>query len=363
MLSSSLSVSSIVRRLFLGGGVAAPSLLFVFCVACAGARLRGGFRLSIPSDLSELIEEEPAEDDADEDDEDGESVIEIGGEEEEEVEDEASKAKSKKSWYLFRRWIPILRPEGVLIREDFGVTWDRAHTGEGVRIGRLTPGSLAHRSGFKQGDLIVQVLGSKIDGMKDLRVAFQDWKFEKEPDGERSVTFDIKRVDSSRQWTEETVKVTWDSPKPYRVDAKWNKRENRLDILARHASKFTVFITDEQIKPGTDFYVYVNGIPYHDLVDPENRPEYPEAHRGGMAGDKRIRMMKARAKIAGGWKPDIKFAVEDFLKTRDRSLVMGAKMDFDLTKWKDGFTKARGKNRAPDKKRGEKLKEAVDSFE
>jgi hypothetical protein len=320
----------------------------------------------LPADLSELIDDEGAEDEEEDEDDDGESEIEIGDGEEEEEEDDSGKdgtGARKRTWFLFKRYVKIIRPETVLIRQDLGITWDRAYVKGGVRIAGVTPGSLADRSGFKAGDVIAQVLGTEIVGMKNLREAFEGWKFEKQPEGERSVTFDIRRLTAGQTWIEESVRVKWEAPNPYRVDAKWNKSENRLDILVRFASKFTVYLTDELVKPNTDYHVFVNGVPYHDIIDPANRPEYPPMHPGGHGGSgKRRRMQMARAKIKGGWQPDFKFAIEDSLETRDRSLVMGAKLEFDLTKSKAAFVKARSHGAKPDNQRGERLKAALDSF-
>ncbi|MHC4937770.1 MAG: PDZ domain-containing protein [Planctomycetota bacterium] len=317
----------------------------------------------IPADKTELLEDEEEQDGEDEEEEDdGESVIEIGGEgeDEDEAKDEGPKKKRETSFFVFRRWIKVLRPEGVLIRQDFGATWDHGHTDPpGVRMSRVTPGSLAARSGFKSGDVIVQVLGREVRHMSHLREAFEGWKFEKQPEGERSVTFDIKRFTSDRRWIEESVTVKWEAPKPYRVDAKWNRKDKRVDVLVRHASKCTIYLTDEFVKPGEAFHVFVNGVPYHDLVDPDSRPEYPRPRPG--AGDRLRRMRMARAKIADGWKPDFKLAVDDFLARRDRSVVIGAKLEIDFSKHKAGFEKSRTHAGQPRKKKGEKLKSAYDA--
>ncbi|MHC4450841.1 MAG: hypothetical protein ACYS0E_12015 [Planctomycetota bacterium] len=318
----------------------------------------------IPADTSELLEDEEEEEEAeDEDEDDGESVIEMGGEPEEEEAGDGNDVQPKRketTVFIFRRWIKVLRPEGVLIRKDFGATWDRQHRDPvGVRMAHVAPGSLAARSGFKNGDVIIQVLGEPIKRMADLRKAFAKWKFEKEPEGERSVTFDIRRMTKSREWIDEAVTVRWEAPKPYRVDAKWNKNDKQLNILVRHASQLTVYLTDELIKPGEAFHVFVNGVPYHDLLDPASRPEYPRP-RHGAGGDRLFRMRMARAKIAEGWKPDFKLAVDDALARRDRSVVIGAKLEIDLSKHKAGLEGSRKFHGKPRKKKGEKLKTAYD---
>ena len=72
----------------------------------------------VPTDLTELIEDEDdANEDEDEDEDDGESAIEIsdGDGEEEEEEDVGGKGdgnKPKRTWFVFKRWIELVRPEG-----------------------------------------------------------------------------------------------------------------------------------------------------------------------------------------------------------------------------------------------------------
>ena len=102
-------------------------------------------------------------------------------------------------------------------------------------------------------------------------------------------------------------------------------------------------------------------MPYHDLIDPANRPDYPEFHHGMDMG-RLHRMQKKRAKIEGGWKPDFQFALQDQLDNPDRGCVVGAKLHLDFSKMKEGFEKARSKRQKPDNKRGERLKEAVEKF-
>jgi len=319
----------------------------------------------VPHDLSELIEEE--EDDAEEEeDDDEESTFEVGGGGDDDDDDDAGKPRKRgRVWFVYKRWIKLLRPEGTLIREDFGVTWDRNHRKEGVRVRSVVPGSLAARSGFKPGDVIVSALGEKIAKMADLRKAFATFKFEKEPEGEGVISIGIKRPShGGGDGVDEDLTVRWEPIKPYRVDATWDKKDQRLNVLVRHAKSATIYLTDEFIKPGQDYYVYINGVPYQDLVDPATRPNYPHMRRGGHGGQgqKLKDMRRERAKIKGGWKPDMKFALEDQLKNRDRSVVVGAVLKLDFSAMKKGFEAATGHHKRPEGKRGEKLKTAVDGF-
>ncbi|MEM8882722.1 MAG: PDZ domain-containing protein [Planctomycetota bacterium] len=331
----------------------------------AAAKLRAEGKPVPPLEDLVVDEEEAAE----EEDDDEESTIDFGDGDDDEKEDEPKAGKRKEtSWFVFRRWVRLVRPEGVLIRQDFGASWDRNYEPRagmplGVRVGRVVKGSLAERSGLKAGDVIEQVLGKQVKKMADLREAFADWKFEKEPEGQRSVSFDIKRQTSDRRWIEESVSVSWDPPKPYRVDAKWNKRDVRLDVWVRHGSKATIYFTDELIEPGKEYYLYINNVPYMDLAQPDGRPDYPRLGRGaGPGARERLRkMQRARAKMEG-WKFDPKVAIEDALALRDRSLIMGAKLELDFSQMKAGFESSRKRGGQPQRKRGTKLKGSYDEF-
>jgi hypothetical protein len=209
--------------------------------------------------------------------------------------------------------------------------------------------------------VITQVLGESIKSMADLRKAFDTYKFEQAPEEERKVTFDVNRPSAHGASTEESLSVSWEPVQSYRVDAKWNKAENQLDILVRFAKEATVYLTDEFIKPGETYYVYINGIPYQDLIDPATRPDYPEFHHG-MDRGRLDRMRKKRAAIEGGWTPDFKFALQDQLDNPDRSCVVGAKLHLDFSKMKEGFEKARSQTRKPENNQGKELEEAVSKF-
>ena len=78
-------------------------------------------------------------------------------------------------------------------------------------------------------------------------------------------------------------------------------------------------------------------------------PDYPVIDVGTdpFIKEERYVMRQKRAKVKG-WQPDIKWAVENALAQRDRSLIVGAKRTFDLTKLSGGF--------ASWKKRAKKIK-------
>ena len=112
--------------------------------------------------------------------------------------------------------------------------------------------------------------------MGDLRKAFEGFKFEKEPEGEGVIAISLKRPSGQ----EEDITVRWVPVRPYRVDAAWKKNVKRLNILVRHAAKCRIYLTDEFVKPGEDYHVFINGVPYQDLIDPATRPDYPHMRRG-----------------------------------------------------------------------------------
>jgi hypothetical protein len=131
------------------------------------------------------------------------------------------------------------------------------------------------------------------------------------------------------------------------VDAQWDKKENTLNVLAHNVSAFTLYFTDALIEPGREFHLFINGVPYQDLVDPDSAPKYPKDHDDPAAGDELYRMRRKRAKI-DGWKPDLAWAIEDFLVSWDRRQVYGAKRTFDLTKLRAGFDRARERGKRDD---------------
>jgi hypothetical protein len=267
------------------------------------------------------------------------------------------KAKEKKSVVrIIERWVKIRRPGGVFVREDFGAQWDPAYTRtEGVRIASVYPGSLAARSGFKEGDLVVQVGNKQVKTFHDVEDYFatadegeKPFRFEAEPENENSIDFTIRRpnADGSYQ-ADQTVTVRWVPVKSSRVDAQWDKRENTLSILANNVSSFTIYFNDDLIEPGKEFNLFINDIPYQDLVNPETTPDYPKNHEDPAVADELYRLRRKRAKVEG-WTPDLPWALEEFLTTWDRRQIYGAKRTFDLTKMKAGFDKAKQRGKRED---------------
>ncbi|MCK6458897.1 MAG: PDZ domain-containing protein [Planctomycetes bacterium] len=315
----------------------------------------------IPEHLWDEIEEEGSgEEDAPKEAED-DSGIEISDDTEKKPaeggEGGGKAAAVKKTVRIIERWVKIRRPAaGVLVREDFGAAWDRSYTKtEGVRIAGVFAGSLAARSGFKDGDLIVGIGGKQVKGIHDIDDALatmddgdKPFRFEEEPEDGNFIDFTIRRPNADGTFQAETgLTVRWTPVKSSRVDARWDKKESTLRVLANNVSAFTLYFNEALIEPGKEFHLFINDIPYQDLADPENAPEYPDPHSGTAASDEAFRMRKRRAKVEG-WTPDPAWALEDFLATWDRRQVYGARRTFDLTKMKAGFEKARSRVKRED---------------
>jgi len=325
----------------------------------------------IPDDLDAEIEDEEEAEEEEEDDEDGEIVI-SSDDDEKKAEDERAqpgrKAKRQETHVLVvERWVKLRKPAGPLFRADFGAAWDPKFDKEGVRIANVFAGSLAARSGLKQGDVIVQIGDTAVKKVHDVPAYLKEigFKFENEPEGKRGIDLTVKRKqgDGEGEWSEHTVHVKWEPVLSARVDAKWNKKENTLDVWARKASGFTLFFADELIEPGKEFHLFINNIPYQDLADPKTTPDYPRVRPGSdpALADELYRMRRRRAKIKG-WTPDIKWAIEKYLETWDRRLVLGAERSFDLTKMKEGFEKARSRHKGHRGKLGARVKAAYDQY-
>ncbi len=308
----------------------------------------------VPNDLmNEIADEDSGEEEAAAGGDDESGIFESDDTEKPEDAEGGGGAfpERKKTVRLVERWVKIRRPAGVLVRADFGAQYDATYDKtEGVRISGVYAGSLADRSGFKAGDLIVGVGGKTVKNIHDVEDALATinegdtpFRFEQEPEGENFVDFTVRRQgagDSYQGQAETGLTVRWKAVRSSRVDAQWDKKENTLSVLANNVSAFTLYFTDALIEPGKEFHLFINGVPYQDLVDPATAPKYPNAHDDPAAGDEAFRMKKRRAKIAG-WTPDLAFALEDFLVTWDRRQVYGAKRTFDLTRMKAGFDQAR----------------------
>ena len=329
--------------------------------------------LPIPDDIGASVEEdEPAveEEEEEEDEGDGDGGFEISDDSAPKKDDKgdggagAGKGEREKTfWLVFERWVRIRKPAGPLVRSDFGASRDTAHDKEGVKVGGVYAGSLADRSGLKAGDIIVAVGDTHVKTAHDIEAWFDGFKFEDEPDDGNWVSFTIKRQEGQDNWVEKTVTVRWTKPVSSRVDARWNKRENTLYVLARKASGFTLYFNEDLIEPGKSFHMFINGQPWRDLVEPESAPEYPELGHGSdnVAADRHWRMQRERAKI-DGWTPDLAWALDEALTHRDRRLVFGAKRSFDLKTMHDGFNKMRGRLERREAKRGERVQQAYEAW-
>jgi len=331
-------------------------------------RLRAAGK-KVPDGFMDYVEEDDDEGD-EEDDDEGCTTIDMGGGN---AGGDGGKGgdgddKAKTVMFAFERFVlPRLFEPMNIARADFGARRVAGDRGEGVRVG-VIPGSLAHRSGMRGGDRIVAVGSDPVKSAKDIRKFFETFKFEKAPKGERFVEFTVKRGGHGQNGggggqTEQTVHVEWEPVQAGRVDAKWLKKESALFVVARYCKGFTVYFTDEQLKPGKDFHLFINSIPYRDLVDPASTPKYPRM-RPGMSTDARDRLLDlrlARSKVKG-WQPDLKFMVKTALDWRDRSLVVGAKLSVDLTALKAGFDAVRRKGHGHGNKRAERIRKAYEEF-
>jgi hypothetical protein len=326
----------------------------------------------IPDDLDAEMEDEEEAEEEEEDEDEGEIIISGDDDGKKKEEDQKAKpggnAKRQKTHVLIvERWVKLRRPAGPLFRADFGAAWDAKFDKEGVRIANVYPGSLAARSGLKQGDVIIQIGDTGVKKVHDVPAYLKeiDFKFEKEPAGKRGIDLTVKRKQGGQdgQWSEHTVHVAWQPVLSSRVDAKWNKKENTLNVWSLKASGFTLFFADELLAPGKEFHLFINNVPYQDLADPNSTPDYPRVRPGSgpALADELYRMRRQRAKIEG-WKPDIKWAIEKYLETWDRRLILGAERSFDLTKMKEGFGKARGRHKGRRGKLGARVKKAYEEY-
>ena len=329
----------------------------------------------VPGNLWDEVEEQGSGEEEGAKEEDDSAGISMSDDSEKPEDDEAGGGGAggdvKKTVRLIERWVKIRRPAGVLVRGDFGAQRDEAYDKtEGVRITSVLAGSLAARSGFKDGDLIVAVGGKEVKGIHDLEDALATmnegdtpFKFEEEPEGENYIDFTVRRQGADGSYTgqpETGVTARWKPVQSSRVDAKWDKKDNTLTVLANQASGFTLYFTDALIEPGKEFHLFINDVPYQDLVNPQAAPEYPKDHDDPIAADELYRMRRKRAKIEG-WTPDPTFAIEDFLVTWDRRQVYGATRSFDLTKMKEGFDQAKERAKRDDDFGG-RVRKAYDEY-
>jgi hypothetical protein len=323
----------------------------------------------IPSmrDLRGAVMDEEADAAGDDEDEDEDVEIEIGngnGGGKKPGGNQGKVERAKTVIFVFERWLRIRKPGVPLVYTGFGLGQDHSHEHGGVRIGFVYPASLADRSGFKPGDVIKQIGDTEVKNSHDIQkwLKSTDFKFAKAPNGESWVDFTVQAYNNNQWGPERTIRVEWDPVRATRVDARWDKKDDTCHVLARHCKGFTLYLTDELMPAGKEFHLFINGVPYQDLVNPAAAPKYPRMgpFMDGAAGDRLYRMRRERAKVPG-WKPDYKLAIEDFLAHDDRELVMGAKLEIDLTKLREGFAEAKKHPLHGDRSdKGERIKKAYE---
>jgi S1-C subfamily serine protease len=271
--------------------------------------------------------------------------------------------KAKKVARIIERFVKLRRPGGVFVRADFGAERDPNFDKEGVRLASVYAGSLAHRSGFRDGDVVVQVGAATVKGIHDVERYFatlsdgKPFRFEEDPDGE-PVEFTVRQQNKDGTFQpDRTVSVKWKPVRSSRVDARWDKAENTLHVLANKVSGFTLYFTDDLIEPGKEFHLFINDVPYQDLLPGAQPPDDPKEDEDS---DARYRSRRKRAKVEG-WKPEIRWALEEFFGSWDRRQVYGARRSFDLTKMREGFAKAQERAKREDDL-GDRVRKAYEEF-
>lgn len=331
---------------------------------------KAGKKIPSQRDLRSIVLAE--EDDAASDDEDEDEDVEIeigngnGNGAKQPGVGNGKFERAKTVIFVFERWLTLRKPGVPLVYRGFGLGQDNNHEYGGVRIGAVYPGSLADRAGFKPGDVIKQIGDTEVKNSHDIQkwLKSTDFKFAKAPDGENWVDFTVQAFNNNKWGPERTVRVTWKPAHVTRVDARWDKATDTCNVMVRHCKGFTLYLTDELMPAGKDFHLYINDVPYQDLVNPAAAPKYPRmgpfmdsdaGHRVSLMRDKRARVP--------GWKPDYKLAIEDFLANQDRELVIGAKFEVDLSKLHEGFAAAKKNSphgERPDK--GARIKKAYEEY-
>jgi hypothetical protein len=312
----------------------------------------------VPDGFMDYVEEEDESEDEGEDD--GCSSIDLGDDDDDDDDDDGGSSE-KTVMVAFERVVQLRRPEvDNIVRDSFGAQWDRGYPHKGVKVKGVIAGTRAALAGFKDGDVIIAAGSDPVDKRADLRKYFEGFKFEKAPEGERFVEFTVLR--GGKAGEEATIRVDWDPVQAARVDVKFHKKDNEMRVLVRHVSKFTVYLDEDLVPAGQPFHIFINGIPYLDLVEGK-APDYPKVTPGSDShqAEQRRTAMRKRAKHPG-WQPDIKWAVENALKWRDRGLVVGNKLEFDLSAMKAGFE---GSNKRRTGRRGERagrIKKAYEEY-
>lgn len=296
----------------------------------------------VPEDIDDIEDDAPAESE----DEGGEAVVEIspgtdapGGK---------ARAGAKKTWVVFERSIRLRRSEGALVRADFGASWDPEQKVEGVKIANTLVNGPAWRAGFRDGDVITAVGDTRVAKVRDVNAFFEgfDWK--------GFVDFTVRRPAGDGQSEEKTIRMKWEDPVSGRVDVRIERGDRAFHALVRDAASFTIYFNEELCAPEKPLHLFVNLVPWGDLVDPSSVPDY-ESLEGEAYRQKRLE----RARIEG-WKPDPVFALRDAVERRDRALVYGARRTFDLKPLKAGFEAARKRAEEQVAATGKRIQEAVE---
>lgn len=246
----------------------------------------------------------------------------------------------KKAFVFFDRYVRLRRPEGPLVRADFGATWDPHFRESGVKLANVLAYGPAWRAGLRNGDVIVAVGDTKVTKVRDVNGFFETFDFK------GFVDFTVHRPTGEGQHEERQFTVRWEAPKSGRVDAKWNKSEKIMNVSVRDVASFTLLFNEEMLKPGEPFHLMINGVPYGDLTNP-----------AGASEDDPHEKMIERAKVQG-WTPDPAWALRQGVERRDRSLVFGGKMTFDVSALRPGFAETRARADKRRKEFGARLEEA-----
>ncbi|MFB3067481.1 MAG: PDZ domain-containing protein [Planctomycetota bacterium] len=260
-----------------------------------------------------------------------------------------------KQFIRFTRWMRLRRPQGALVRADFGAGANREYRKKnGVKLANVVPGGFAWRQGFRNGDLIVGVGGEAVKNVRDVNRYLRKEKFQFEKEEDSALAFDIQRPAAGGKIEEKSIIVEWKQRPSARVDVQYNAQDYILDVKTLNAASFTIFFNDDMIPSGKPLRLFVNGVPYQDLVDPAGAPDYPVPIGSDPDDRERRRELRLERSKIEGWNPDPRWAIEYYMKYRDRSQVFGGYRTWDVTIWKDAFEAAkarREKNRTARKGR------------
>ncbi|MGH7162989.1 MAG: hypothetical protein ACREID_05855, partial [Planctomycetota bacterium] len=221
------------------------------------------------------------------------------------------------------------------------------------RVSNVLGHSRAWRCGLRTGDVIVSVGDTGVEKARDISAYFAEFDFDKD-----YADLLVKRKAADGTYEEASVTVRWEKPVSFRVDGQWNRSEKTLHILARKVSSFTVRFSDEILKPGEPFHLFINDIPYQDLLHPDTVPDYVEPLQHDTIGHEELKKMRMERAKVEGWRPDPIAAIEDALELRDRGRLYGGKMTVDLKACKAGFEAAKKRVEERRRAKGERLKAA-----